>query len=210
MENASQHRDSLKVRGWTVVNSVSHDQLSSEFPDLGPIVQTTKVTPIINPKAALNTDKEMQFHTDHPRARWITWECIRQSSEGGYSLLKDSYMALNNLSDKTRDELRNTFVSTHKVFKNDMHSYPILRNREDSSMWVYYTPWLKDKLSNKSLLEFEYELEQCDVTSLLLQPSDILIIDNARMLHGRSAILGDKNRLLIRRWIASPFDNIEF
>jgi hypothetical protein len=26
------------------------------------------------------------------------------------------------------------------------------------------------------------------------------------MLHGRSALGGDKDRLLIRRWIASPFD----
>jgi len=27
-----------------------------------------------------------------------------------------------------------------------------------------------------------------------------------RSLHGRSALGGDKDRLLIRRWIASPFD----
>ena len=41
---------------------------------------------------------------------------------------------------------------------------------------------------------------------LRLYPGESLLIDNGRMLHGRSALGGDKDRLLIRRWIASPFD----
>ena len=171
------------------------------------MIQTAEVCPKIDSRAAVNTVNEMELHTDHPRARWISWECVRQSSEGGYSLLKDTYLALKNIPSNTLNELTKVLINTHhKVFNDDLETYPVLREDGDKSNWVYYTPWFDKNTGNKAIEEFLLEIEKCPLTKIRLKPGDILIIDNGRMLHGRTAIGGDQNRLLIRRWIASPFD----
>ena len=148
----------------------------------------------------------MQLHTDHPRARWISWECVRQSSEGGYSLLKDTKPALDSLTAAEREELRALSIRTHVVFPDDMGAYPILRADGDGADWIYFTPWMTDGQSSLAFRKFTQALEATPILRLRLYPGESLLIDNGRMLHGRSALGGDKDRLLIRRWIASPFD----
>lgn len=198
----------LRLNGWIVINSEKHESILSIFKNFGPVIQTTEVRPKNNTKSLVNTVNEMELHTDHPRARWISWECIKQSSEGGFSLLKDTYLALKNIPSDTLNELTKVFINTHhKIFDDDLETYPVLRLDGDKSNWIYYTPWLNKNIGNKALDIFLQEIDKCPVTKICLQPGDILIIDNGRMLHGRTAIGGDQNRLLIRRWIASPFDN---
>lgn len=197
---------SAQAKGWTTLRPSGHESLLTQLAELGPTIQTTEITPRANAKAALATDQEMQLHTDHPRARWISWECVRQSSEGGYSLLKDTKPALDSLSGSERDELRTLAIRTHVVFSDDTGSYPVFRNDGDGSDWVYFTPWMTDGLSSPAFLKFIQALEATPTLTLRLYPGESLLIDNGRMLHGRSALGGDKDRLLIRRWIASPFD----
>jgi alpha-ketoglutarate-dependent taurine dioxygenase len=194
------------TKGWTILRPRAREALLAELAQLGPVIQTTEITPRANAKAALATDKEMQLHTDHPRARWISWECVRQSSEGGYSLLKDTKPALDTLTDAERDELRALSIRTHVVFPDDTGTYPVLRNDKDGSDWVYFTPWMTDGQSSPAFRKFVHALETTPTVSVRLYPGESLLIDNGRMLHGRSALGGDKDRLLIRRWIASPFD----
>jgi len=194
------------ANGWTVLRPQAREDLLVELAQLGPVIQTTEVTPRANAKAALATDQEMQLHTDHPRARWISWECVRQSSEGGYSLLKDTKLALDTLTTAEREELRSLSIRTHVVFSDDTGTYPILRNDGDGSDWIYFTPWMTDGQSSLAFQKFVHALEATPTLSVRLYPGESLLIDNGRMLHGRSALGGDKDRLLIRRWIASPFD----
>lgn len=196
----------LRDKGWTILRPQVNESLLVSLAQLGPVIQTTEVTPRANAKAALATDKEMQLHTDHPRARWINWECIRQSSEGGYSLLKDTKPALDSLTAPERDELRVLSIRTHVVFPDDTGAYPVLRNDGDGADWVYFTPWMTDGQSSPAFRKFIEALEATPTLTLRLFPGESLLIDNGRMLHGRSALGGDKDRLLIRRWIASPFD----
>ena len=198
--------ESLAAKGWTILRPQVSESLLVSLAKLGPVIQTTEITPRANAKAALATDKEMQLHTDHPRARWINWECIRQSSEGGYSLLKDTKPALDSLTAPERDELRVLSIRTHVVFPDDTGAYPVLRNDGDGADWVYFTPWMTDGQSSPAFRKFIQALEATPTLTLRLSPGESLLIDNGRMLHGRSALGGDKDRLLIRRWIASPFD----
>ena len=197
---------SAQANGWTILRPQGRDALLAELAQLGPVIQTTEVTPRANAKAALATDKEMQLHTDHPRARWISWECVRQSSEGGYSLLKDTKPALDSLTGSERDELRSLAIRTHVVFPDDTGAYPVLRKDGNGADWVYFTPWMTDGQSSPAFRKFLQALEASPTLSVRLYPGESLLIDNGRMLHGRSALDGDKDRLLIRRWIASPFD----
>lgn len=192
--------------GWTLLRRNSGEALLADLAQLGPVIQTTEIAPRANAKAALATDQEMQLHTDHPRARWISWECVRQSSEGGFSLLKDTKPALDSLTEGERDELRTLEIRTHVVFPDDTGAYPVLRKDGDGSDWVYFTPWMTDGRSSPAFRKFVQALEATPTLSIRLCPGESLLIDNGRMLHGRSALGGDKDRLLIRRWIASPFD----
>ena len=194
------------IKGWRTFSPQTCPSLLTVLGLLGPVIQTTKITPRANAKVALATDQEMALHTDHPRARWISWECIRQSSEGGYSLLKDTKPALDSLSPAEREELRSLRIRTHVVFPDDTGAYPVLRQDGDGSDWVYFTPWMTDGESSPAFCKFIQALEVTPTLTLRLYPGESLLIDNGRMLHGRSALGGDKDRLLIRRWIASPFD----
>ena len=194
------------AKGWTVLRPQAREALLSELALLGLVIQTTEVAPRANAKAALATDQEMQLHTDHPRARWISWECVSQSSEGGYSLLKDTKPALDSLTESERAELRALAIRTHVVFPDDTGAYPVLRKDGDGADWVYFTPWMTDGQSSPAFRKFLSALEASPTLSVRLYPGESLLIDNGRMLHGRSALGGDKDRLLIRRWIASPFD----
>jgi len=197
---------SAQAKGWTVLRPQARESLLTQLAELGPIIQTTEITPRANAKAALATDQEMQLHTDHPRARWISWECVRQSSEGGFSLLKDTKPALDSLTGSERDELRALAIRTHVVFPDDTGAYPVLRKDGNGTDWVYFTPWMTDGQSSPAFRKFTQALEATPILRLRLYPGESLLIDNGRMLHGRSALGGDKDRLLIRRWIASPFD----
>lgn len=197
---------SAQAKGWTILGPQVREALLTQLTELGPIIQTTEITPRANAKAALASDREMQLHTDHPRARWISWECVRQSSEGGYTLLKDTKLALDSLTDSERDELRALAIRTHVVFPDDTGAYPILRADGDGDDWIYFTPWMTDGQSSPAFRKFTQALEATPTLTLRLYPGESLLIDNGRMLHGRSALGGDKDRLLIRRWIASPFD----
>ena len=204
--NPLPHSTQISAKGWTIFQPQVREFLVTQLAELGPIIQTTEITPRANAKAALATDQEMQLHTDHPRARWISWECVRQSSEGGYSLLKDTKPALDSLTAAEREELRALSIRTHVVFPDDTGAYPILRADGDGADWIYFTPWMTDRQSSPAFRKFTQALEATPVMTLRLYPGESLLIDNGRMLHGRSALGGDKDRLLIRRWIASPFD----
>jgi hypothetical protein len=193
----------LKQHGWAVIPAYNPNIVS----ELGPIIYTAEIKPQKNVRAKYATTHEMELHTDHPRARWISWECIRQSSEGGYSLLKDSYEALKKFSVDEKKELENTLVNTHKVFPDDSSKYPILRRDVDESYWFYFTPWMTGEVTSPLFHKLKLALDNIPTMSVKLNPGEILIVNNARMLHGRSAITGDQNRLLIRNWIGSPFDN---
>ena len=196
-------KEILKQKGWAVIPADNSNVIS----ELGPVIYTAEIKPQKNARAKYSTTHEMELHTDHPRARWISWECIRQSSQGGYSLLKDSYEALKTFSIDEKGELENTLVNTHKVFLDDSSKYPLLRKDIDGSDWLCFTPWMIGEINSPIFQKLKSALDSLPIISVKLNPGEILIVNNARMLHGRTAISGDQNRLLIRSWIGSPFDN---
>lgn len=195
--------------GWTILNSPSLTATKIATWAFGPIIQTTKVAPRPDAKAALATDLEMEFHTDHPRALMIAWHCVRQSSEGGESLLKDGRKALSMLDEATRARLREVTMGSHQVFKGDLERCPILRDDLGFRDWIYYTPWFRREGAEPALDAFAAALDMTETIRIRLQPGQVLFINNTRMLHGRSAIGGDKDRLLVRHWIAHPDDTFD-
>ena len=129
MKLASTNNAGLTAKGWTVRPPQARTALLAELAELGPVIQTTEVTPRANAKAALATDREMQLHTDHPRARWISWECVRQSSEGGLQPAQGhASRRWIRLTAAERDEAPRISPFAHtSSFADDTGAYPILR-----------------------------------------------------------------------------------
>jgi hypothetical protein len=206
-------KNGLAVRGFVILGNLSEGDALGIVNGLGDVLLQTDVYPQANVRGDVSTDLPMDFHTDHPGARWIAWHCIRQSSEGGESLLIDSLPLISRLTKDERDSLRNTWVRTHVVFPTDTPTHPVLTPDKYIADRIYFTPWLISEESKQPLLRLGELIAKEEPVNIRLKPGDLLVIDNSRMLHGRTAIGGDRERLLRRYWIsqvATPGASISF
>ena len=169
---------------------------------LGEICMTTDVVVDLSTPALVTSDEALDFHTDHSQVKFIAWYCLKQSSEGGESRLIDARTIINSMPSDLREELTQIRLFEHKAFPDDTKSCQLLRYEGDKPL-VYYSFWLADE-KQKQTESFEYfrnQIPQVEEIVFCLKPGDLLIIDNRRMLHGRTAIKGDKNRFLKRYWL---------
>jgi hypothetical protein len=100
-----------------------------------------------------------------------------------------------------------SYLFEHKIFEDDadeMYPFVIEKNNQRA---FYYSFWFaKEKMSDvqKTILKkYQQFTNETEFVTLKMNPTDILIIDNHRILHGRTAIEGSKNRFLKRYWIKS-------
>lgn len=151
----------------------------------------------------LASNKAMGFHTDHFHANYIAWFCHSQAFTGGESLLLDTQLIIKTLPPSVVELLREINVQSHKIFYHDKMNYPLLSEFNE----IYYADWMLDEaptLKHKKALEtFQKALNEAPFIKLQLSEGDLLIIDNHRMLHGRSEFPFSSNRWLTRYWLSS-------
>ncbi len=79
---------------------------------------------------------------------------------------------------------------------------------ENGKPKFYYSFWLlKEKMGLEERTagkRFQQLIQETAPIKIKLQPSDFLIVDNRRILHGRTEIKGSQKRLLKRFWISAP------
>ncbi|CAC9617053.1 hypothetical protein [uncultured Gammaproteobacteria bacterium] len=169
---------------------------------LGKILLETDVKIDLTTKALVTSDKELDMHTDHSKAKYIVWHCLKQTSVGGHSLLLDTKKVLQKLSNREKQELKKIQLFEHKIFKDDLESYPMLSKLNGKDK-MYYSFWFinPDNKYSQSFLKFRSVVDKMEKIEIRLNTNDVLIIDNDRMFHGRTKISGDKNRHLKRFWI---------
>ncbi len=195
-------RKELDIHGFKHLQNQTVKDVDLLCRSLGKILLETDVKIDLTTKALVTSDKELDMHTDHSKAKYIIWHCLKQTSIGGYSLLIDTKKVLQKLSKTEQQELKKIQLFEHKIFKNDLESYPML-SKINGKNKMYYSFWFinpKNK-DNKVFLKFKCIVDEMKKTKIRLNENDILIIDNDRMFHGRTKILGDKNRHLKRFWI---------
>jgi hypothetical protein len=201
-------KDELTLRGFALLRDLSEDSAVDSVNGLGDVLLRTDICPKANARGDVSTDLPMDFHTDHPKARWIAWHCIRQSSEGGESLLVDSAPLIAQLTTHERDTLRNTQARTHLVFPADHPTHSVLIPVEEGADRIYFAPWLISDEASQPLCRLGSLIANAERISIRLKQGDLLVIDNARMLHGRKAIRGDRDRLLRRYWISQVVPSV--
>lgn len=206
MNPAIIHKPDLRQlieNGWVHLRNQTLDSVDALLTSLGEVVFITDVTVNPNSRGLVTSTKGLDFHTDHHKAKYILWYCIEQTDLGGESILLDAENLFNSLSTEEQDALYQIRLYEHKVFDDDEESYPLVCNDTDGQRHFYYSLWLVNKQDQKNhaLLAFQQAIRDSQFVKFKMQPNDILIVDNHRVLHGRTSINGSTNRLLKRYWI---------
>lgn len=192
----------LEISGFKHLQDKTAKDVNLLCRSLGKILLEADVKINLTTKALVTSDNALDMHTDHSKAKYIVWHCLKQTSIGGYSLLLDAEKVLQELSKQEKQELEKIRLFEHKIFDDDLESYPMLSKLNGKNK-IYYSFWFinPQNKNNKVFLKFKRIVDEMEKTKIKLNKNDVLIIDNDRMFHGRSEILGDKNRHLKRFWI---------
>lgn len=197
--------EKLEIQGFALIEFCEADFFEEIVQDLGVIIQTTDVRANKESKALVTSDKALDLHTDHHKADFIAWYCVEQSEIGGESIILDGLEIYNKLNEKEKQALKDVQLMEHKVFHNDKEKQPLIEIVNGQPK-IYYSFWLVEepKLNSQkaALNKFQYLIKENNPIIFKLKPNQALIIDNRRVLHGRSAIKSGE-RLLKRYWIKS-------
>ena len=197
--NATTYHHELSQNGFLHLPAYKSD-LVGLISNFGEAFRKDEIKITHDSKRLLNSEHTMPFHCDHPDTKVILWKCLKQTSEGGASLLIDiEKIILNEFSAEEREVLSNI-----KIKIPESKSFASLFDKE--SKGICYTPWLikRSDLSSEEALalkKLQTKIEEAEILRILLQPGDILIINNKKVLHSRESIKGNKDRLLVRYWI---------
>lgn len=195
----------LEEAGWCLFSNQTEEQLNVLLKLLGQVILTTDVIVKTDSKAMVTSARGLDFHTDHHKANYITWYCYKQTDIGGESILLDAKRIYLQLSRESQERLKTIDLFEHKIFADDVESFPLVTEDENGKNRFYYSFWFvknEDK-QNPALLEFQTIIKKTEPIKLKLKKGDILIIDNHRIFHGRTPIEGSKDRFLKRFWVAS-------
>ena len=193
-------KEKLHTEGFVHIQNSTLTETFKYVEELGRVSLYTPVEPDYKSPALVRSFKALPLHTDHHKVKYIIWFCEARDNEGGISLLLDTKPLLDKFSEGEKQELNNIYLQEHPIFYNDSREFPILSKTQTSDYHFYYTFWLarkedKEKPVFKKLYK---EIKKAEVVRIHLSPGDILIINNWRMLHGRTEI--KNHRRLLRFW----------
>ena len=196
----------LNESGYVFLQKKTIDELSKILTDLGEVINETDVIVDTNSKSLVTSDKYLDFHTDNHMAKYIIWYCQKPAEEGGFSMLCDAEEVYEKLTEEEKIQLSKIHVFEHKLFPENRNSNPIVREIEGKRKF-YYSFWLaREKYRELPVFKKWRDLIQnADHVKKKLNKSDVLIIDNHRIFHGRTEIKGE--RFLKRYWLKPNFNN---
>ncbi len=195
-------KETISKEGWAHLHGVSEFDVRQIIEGLGSVLFETQVRPNPQSRALVTSHRPLGPHTDHHSAKLILWHCKEQSHIGGESILIDAWRIIDTMPLAMVEQLKATRLKEHAVFEGDLELCEMLRPREGGKWDVYYSFWLAGDEKNAAFQAFSRGLAAMPRIEIRLEPSDVLIIDNRRMLHGRKAIPEGANRHLTRFWIS--------
>lgn len=195
----------LSENGFAHFEDIEFATFKATMQSLGKVMYITDVKANKSSRALVTSLKHLDFHTDHHKADLVSWYCLQQAREGGESILLDTWKVLAHFTEEEKAVLADIHLFEHKIFDGDVDSYPLL-SRIGGRTKVYYSFWLanddmkgRQKAVFSKFKEVTHELEP---VRLRLHDKGVLVVDNSRILHGRTAITGD--RFLKRYWLSCP------
>jgi hypothetical protein len=170
--------------------------------EIGPTVSKAQIEVNQKYRALLHSAESMSFHTDHPAVDVIAWYCESQADEGGESLLLDFELLRSHLSSEHLTALATVKIAVPAASTLGARStVPML-----SASGLYYADWLVEEPSSgaatMAISGFRDAIRQATPVCICLQAGQALIINNKRVMHGRTKIVERQSRRhLVRHWI---------
>ena len=195
----------LRDNGYVVIKGAGCTGSKLVADELGEVIHTTEVKVDRRSQSLVTSNRALDFHTDHSRADYVMWLCIRQASNGGETILADANAAFLRLSPREHRILSSIQLYEHRVFSDDNESHALVTVTNNNRKF-YYSFWLVDKSNlrhsqKEALARFHANLTACQIAEFKLKPDDALVVDNSWIFHGRRAI-GDEQRFLRRFWVS--------
>jgi hypothetical protein len=199
----------LTEYGFVHLTNQSETDLENILNELGEIIYTTDVIVKPESRGMVTSALGLDFHTDHHKAKYILWYCHKQTDRGGDSILIDADQIFSKLTVQEQTELRHIKLFEHKIFPGDIDNNPLVEIDEKGNKIFYYSFWLVKDEDKKipAFLKFQSFICETEPTKINLKEKDILIVDNHRIFHGRTAIEGSKDRFLKRYWLSPKYNN---
>lgn len=196
--------DLVRVDGFGLLRGGGPAALAETLRSLGDVLFVEEVKTANGSRALVTSTRALSPHTDHHRARWIVWICLQPAELGGDSLVIDGLAALARLTDEQRDALTRVELFEHSVFAGDMERHAMLTRTPGARPRLYYSYWLAEEAmppaEQAAFDAFTDAVRASEQHRSRLRPGDLLVVDNHRVLHGRTAIEAG-SRHLTRYWL---------
>ena len=200
----------LDIQGWSQFSNQDFD-IGEVINHLGYTIMENDVRIVRKSPALVTSAEGLPPHNDHHLSHFILWHCLVQDSQGGHSIMVDGLRIFRSMTPEIRELLRSIHLKEHAIFKGDVGYHPLIYETSMGDR-IYYSVlfeptafWLaNERLSNEQKLAFDTfneAVKEATPECIKLNPGECLVVDNRRMLHGRTAIPDDSNRLLKRYWI---------
>lgn len=196
------HRD-----GWALVREkLTPQEFERVATTLGRIVLETPVRLTPEARTYLSSPKPLPGHTDHPSVEYIAWHCLRQDDEDGASVLIDTRPILEQMGPEAAHLAHVKLGCPPLKGLDPTETWPLTWSARGATR-VYYAPWqraITESIVQQRAYEAFRNLTTTVVpTKIRLDPGQVLVIDNRRILHGRGALRPGSQRELRRLWLIS-------
>ena len=171
-----------------------------------------KIKASTNGRFYINTSFSQPMHTDEGYRkvfpRYVSLYCVRPSLTGGISTLIKVKELLSALYTRFGEEgVSNLFQPSFIQIDtpSGLIDKQILFKVDENITGLSYSPILRDIKATAlgyEIISFinQFIHDASNQYRVKLKEKDLLIMDNCRVLHGRTAFDGNDNRLLIRLW----------
>lgn len=164
------------------------------------------IAPRKDTKVLASSSQEMSFHTDNvyleDPCKSIALFCSVQAEEGGVNELVDGLAIAQTLPTEVREALsEQKWRWTHPATQEPSGEFAVLDEEQERLRWWRMSLINKEMATIAIADMFEGVInESPDKQRVLMQPGDMLVTDNTRILHNRSAFTGERRVYRTRYW----------
>lgn len=170
-----------------------------------------RVAPNSSKKFYINSSLAQPLHTDEGYRKnfphYTSLYCIEPDLNGGVSVLVDGRELIEHLRLRYKELIALAFDNNFMHLETAVGelSKALLFHMPDGSVGISYSPILKQIHSSADGLRLisavnEYIHDTRNQLRIKLRKNELLVMNNCRMLHGRTEFDANNQRLLVRLW----------
>lgn len=210
--------DDLGYQGWSFLSTDIDPADRSDIHELFQVMnrtlafdstiqpETTTLAPRDHSRVLATTREAMSYHTDNVYldnpCRTVALFCTVQAEEGGGNTLVDGIEAVRTLPEEMISELKLTqWRWMNPATNTPSGEYAVIDESEERMRW-WRMSLLSQKMAQVAVADaFEAALDGSPTKRrVLMQPGDILVTDNSRIVHNREAFSGARHLYRARFW----------